>query len=52
MDKNLVICDNMHGSWRYFAEWSKSDGERQMPSDFTHMCKEENQNKQKIKTNS
>ena len=29
-DKNLAICDNMDGPWRY-----KSDRERQIPYDFT-----------------
>ena len=25
-------------TWRYYAKWSKSDGERQILYDFTRMC--------------
>lgn len=34
---NLAICNNMDGSRGYYAKWSKSDEERQIPYDFTYM---------------
>ena len=37
--QNHAICDNMDGLWGYYAKQSKSDRERQMPYDFTHMWK-------------
>ena len=36
-EENLAICDNTNGTWEYYAKWNKSDGERQIPYDFTHM---------------
>ena len=43
---NPAICDNVDGPWKYYAKWNKSDGERQVPYDFTHMWSLINQNKQ------
>ena len=34
---NLAICSNMDGSREYNVKWNKSDLERQIPYDFTHM---------------
>ena len=34
---NPVICNNMDEPWRYYAKWNKSEVERQMPYDFTHI---------------
>ena len=31
----LAICDNMDGTWGYYAKWNKSHGERQISFDFT-----------------
>ena len=36
---NLVICDDTHGPWGYYAKWDKSDKGRWMPHDFTYMWK-------------
>ena len=33
----LTICENMDGSWRYYAKWNNSDRERQIPYYFTYM---------------
>ena len=30
-------CDNMDRPWGYYVKWNKSDRERQMPYDFSHM---------------
>ena len=27
-EQNPDICDNMDGTWRYYAEWNKSHWER------------------------
>ena len=35
--QSLAICDNMHRTWGYYAKWNKSDGERQISYDFSHM---------------
>ena len=44
---NLVICNNMDGTGGYYAKWNKSDRERQIPYDFTHIwnLKKTKQNK-------
>ena len=34
---NPDICDNMDGPRVYYAKWNKSDGEKQIPYDFTYM---------------
>ena len=39
---NFATCYNIDGLWGYYAKWNKSDGERQMPYDFTHMWNIEN----------
>ena len=36
------ICDNMDGSWGYYAKWNKSDRERQILYDLTYMWKLKN----------
>ena len=33
---NPAICDNMDGSWGYYAKCNKSEGESQIPYDLTH----------------
>ena len=35
--QNNVICSNMDGPRDYHTEWSKSDRERQISYDITHM---------------
>ena len=35
--QNLAICDNMGGPWGYYANWNKSDKDRQTPYASTHM---------------
>ena len=45
-DKNPPSCDNTSGSWGYYTKWTKSDGERQIPYDFTFIW---NVAKKKIK---
>ena len=35
---NLAFCNSSARSRGYYAKWSKSDRERQMPFDFTHTC--------------
>ena len=47
-----AIHNNIDGPWRYYAEWNKSERERQIPYDFTHMWNLNNNktNKQKNKT--
>ena len=34
---NLSIWSNTEGPWGYYAKWSKSDRERQIPYDLTYM---------------
>ena len=34
---NLVICDNMNLPWERYAQWSQSDGKRQIPYILTYM---------------
>ena len=34
--KNLTFCDSMNGPRGYYARWTKPDGERQVPYDFTY----------------
>ena len=34
---NLASCDNMGGSGVHYTKWNKSDRERQLPYDFTHI---------------
>ena len=34
---NFTICNNMDESRGYYIKWSKSNRERQIPHDFTHM---------------
>ena len=34
---NHAICSNMDGSRDYYTKWSKSDRERQISYDSTHM---------------
>ena len=34
---NTAICDNMSRPREYYARWSKSDRERQIPYDLTYM---------------
>ena len=34
---NLAICNNMDGTWWYYAKWNESDRERQILYDFTYM---------------
>ena len=34
---NLATYDNMNGAWGCYAKWNKSDRERQIPHDFTHL---------------
>ena len=41
----LAICNNMDGPWGYYANWNKSDRERQIPYDLIIMW-----NLKKIKT--
>ena len=31
-----TLCDNMDGTGKYCAKWSKPRGERQMPDDLTY----------------
>ena len=35
--ENLTICDNMDGPRGYYAQWSMSGREKQMPYYFTYM---------------
>lgn len=32
---NPAICDNIDGSWKYYAKWDKPDRERQVLYDMT-----------------
>ena len=34
---NLAICNNLDGSWGHYAEWDKSDRERQIFYDVNFM---------------
>ena len=34
---NTSICIDMDEPWRYYAKWKKSDGERKIPHNFTHV---------------
>ena len=34
---NLAISDNIDGSGGYYAQWNMSDGEEQIPNNFTSM---------------
>ena len=46
---NLAIYNNMDGPRGYYAKWNKSDKERQIPYDFTHMWNLKNKiNKQTL----
>ena len=36
-EQNNAICSNMDGPRDYHTEWSKSDKERQISYDITHM---------------
>ena len=50
---NNVICSNMDGPRDYHAKWSKSDRERQISYDITHMwniIKEKDKNELTYKT--
>ena len=35
---NNAICSNMNGPRDYLTKWSKSDRERQISYDISHMC--------------
>ena len=35
---NHAICSNMDGPRDFHTKWSKSDRERQISYDITHMC--------------
>lgn len=35
---SLAICNNMGGPWGNNVKWNKSERERKIPYDFTHMC--------------
>ena len=45
---NLAICYNMDGPWGYYPKWNKSEGERQILYDFTHMWNIKNQKQNKL----
>ena len=45
---NTAILNNMDEPWVYYAKWKKSDGEKQIPSDLTHVEKNK-QTKKKSK---
>ena len=34
----LSFVTTMDGPWRYYAKWNKSEGERQILQNFTHVC--------------
>ena len=34
---NFAMWDNMDGLWGYYAKWNKSERERQILYDFTHV---------------
>ena len=42
---NFTICNNMDGLRGHYAEWNKSDRERQMLYDITYMCNLKKYNK-------
>ena len=45
----LAICNNMYGSSGYYAKWNKSDRERLLAHDFTHLAfKKTNQIENKL----
>ena len=47
---NAAFCNNMDGPWIYYAKWNKSDRDRQIQYDFTHVeSKKKKQNKQTLK---
>ena len=48
-DQSLAICDNMDGPCGHYAQWNKSDRERQIPNDITYRwnLKQTKQNKKK-----
>ena len=35
-EENLIICDTIGGPLGHYAQWSKSDRERQIPYDLTY----------------
>ena len=41
----LAICDNMNGPSEYYTKWNKSDKERQIPDDTTHIWNIKNKQK-------
>ena len=43
--KSCHLQQQMDGSWGYYAKWSKSDGEREIPYDFTLMWNTKKQTK-------
>ena len=48
-DWNLAIYINMDGAWGYYAQWNKSDRERQIPHDFTYMWNLKNKTRKQTK---
>ena len=38
-EENFTLCDSMDGPREYYAKWSKSVREGQIPYDFTHICR-------------
>ena len=44
-EQNLSICNNMDGTWRYYAKWTKSDRERKILYDLSYMWNITKQNK-------
>ena len=49
---NLATWDSMDGTWRYYAKSNKSDRERQITYDFTHMYNLNKQTKERKKKTS
>ena len=48
---NLAICNNMDEHRRYYAEWNKSDRERQIPYNLTYMWNLENKTNEQTNHN-
>ena len=45
----FIMCDNVDVTWGYCAKWNTSDGERQIPCDFTHTWNTKTSKKKKSK---
>ena len=48
---DLAICANMEGPKGYYAEWRKSDRERQILNGFTYLWNYENKANEQTKQN-